>query len=55
MDLLTMKKKCAAGEYRSAQQFADDLALMFDNCELYNTVSGCTSVPIFFLLYFDPV
>ena len=39
IDLLTMKLKLECDEYVTAQQFADDLALMLDNCETYNQVT----------------
>ena len=39
IDLLTMKLKLECDEYITAQQFADDLALMLDNCETYNQVT----------------
>ncbi|XP_047425903.1 bromodomain-containing protein 3-like isoform X2 [Mugil cephalus] len=36
MDLSTVKKKMAAGEYQDAQGFAADVRLIFSNCYKYN-------------------
>ena len=33
-----MKEKCEDGVYESAQEFVDDMALLFDNGDLYNKV-----------------
>ena len=38
MDLFTMREKNKAEEYRSLQQFVEDVSLMFNNAELYNKV-----------------
>ncbi|EPY51712.1 bromodomain protein [Schizosaccharomyces cryophilus OY26] len=36
MDLGTIQKKFSSGRYASAENFIDDMSLMFDNCFLYN-------------------
>lgn len=36
MDLSTIKKKLNAKEYNDAQEFLNDMNLMFDNCRIYN-------------------
>ena len=38
IDLQAMKEKCEDGVYESAQEFVDDMALLFDNGDLYNKV-----------------
>ncbi len=35
-----MKEKCEDGLYDSAQDFVNDVALLFDNGDLYNKVIG---------------
>ncbi|EPX70554.1 bromodomain protein [Schizosaccharomyces octosporus yFS286] len=36
MDLGSIQKKFSSGQYASAENFIDDMNLMFDNCFLYN-------------------
>jgi hypothetical protein len=36
MDFGTIKNKLAASQYDRAEQFVDDINLVFDNCLLYN-------------------
>lgn len=38
IDLQTIEDKLVSEVYEDAQQFVDDIVLMFDNCELYNKV-----------------
>ncbi len=45
IDLQTMENKCISEQYESPQRFVDDIALMFDNAELYNKVSVRVSDP----------
>jgi transcriptional activator SPT7 len=37
MDLGTVAKKLKQLEYKTKQEFADDLYLIYDNCLIYNT------------------
>ena len=39
IDLQAMKEKCEDEVYQNGQEFVDDLALLFDNGDLYNKVS----------------
>ncbi len=39
IDLTAMKEKCEDDVYTSAQQFVDDMALLFDNGDMYNKVT----------------
>uniref|UniRef100_A0A3B0MIB7 histone acetyltransferase n=1 Tax=Theileria annulata TaxID=5874 RepID=A0A3B0MIB7_THEAN len=36
-DISTMKRKAKLGEYKTKEQFGEELKRMFDNCRLYNT------------------
>lgn len=36
MDLATIERKLAEGDYDEPEQFEDDIRLMFNNCYLYN-------------------
>lgn len=36
IDLTTIRNKCQAMEYSTANEFADDMRLLFSNCFRYN-------------------
>ena len=40
IDLQTIEDKLVSEVYSQAQQFIDDIALMFNNCDLYNKVGA---------------
>ena len=39
-----MKEKCEDGVYETAQEFVDDMALLFDNGDLYNEVRNVRAI-----------
>ena len=51
IDLQTIEDKLVSEVYTSPQQFVDDIALMLNNCELYNKVLHATIALSFCLLF----
>ncbi|KHJ49440.1 hypothetical protein D918_00566 [Trichuris suis] len=60
MDLLTIKEKLLAGEYKNPWDFCEDVWLMFENAWLYNRKNSkvykyCTKLSEVFMEEIDPV